>query len=44
MKPHIISFSNQMEVHYLEYLDWNVNVKCSEFASTYFQLRQPQDV
>ncbi|KAG1145320.1 hypothetical protein G6F37_005146 [Rhizopus arrhizus] len=35
---------NQMEVHYLEYLDWNVNVKCSEFASTYFQLRQPQDV
>ncbi|KAG1439078.1 hypothetical protein G6F56_012410 [Rhizopus delemar] len=35
---------NQMEVNYLGYLDWNVNVKCSEFASTYFQLREPQDV
>ncbi|CEG66439.1 hypothetical protein RMATCC62417_03023 [Rhizopus microsporus] len=34
---------NQMEVHYLEYLDWNVNVKCSEFAAAYFYLRQFQD-
>ncbi|RCH92401.1 cyclin-Y-like protein [Rhizopus azygosporus] len=31
---------NQMEVQFLKYLGWNVNVACSEFAMTYFHLRQ----
>ncbi|ORX52414.1 hypothetical protein DM01DRAFT_326677 [Hesseltinella vesiculosa] len=33
---------NMIERRFLEHIDWNVSVRCSLFASTYFELREYQ--